>query len=224
MKLSNTVKIRIEEPHIVALQRWQFFKNAIVQKLSLNHGACPKKVQRPIDIILSEGLLEFTKKLDLDFFSTDKAIFTINMFKPALIEVRKSQGFTLINIMTIKNTAEPKDYHYLQAFVYKLILEEALKGTTIKPYKVGMSLIYRNSNILLADDIDNFNLHMNAMDFFIEEKTDQNLCGLTNLTEIASLKAQQDKSKCETCVGMQYCDIYHNIDYKDKFAWFRKFE
>ena len=77
-------------------------------------------------------------------------------------------------------------------------------------------------------DIEEFSTYLSGVSseaFFSEEKMDdeQPLCD-DCLSKIASLEPQDDEAKCEICVGKFCCDVFNQIEFKDKYKWFSKFQ
>lgn len=180
LKLSNMVKIPIDEPHIVGIRRTQLFKDHVIERLAQGRGIEPVRTQKLIDVILTRGLILIAKKLDTIFYSTSDIGLEIEMFKPDIIETTIGESIE-VNVKSIKNIDAPDSHHYLQSFVYKLALEKALEGTTTKPFKVTASLLYWNFDhypIWRSEnepDIEDFRAHLSGLSakaFFSEEKID----------------------------------------------------
>ena len=233
LKLSNMIKIPIDEPHIVGIRRTQLFKDKVIERLAKKRGIEPVRTQRPIDIILSRGLILIAKKLDIIFFSASDIAMEIEMFKPDVIETTVGENIE-VNVKSIKNIDVPSSHHYLQAFVYKLALEKALKGTTMKPFKVSASLLYwsfehypvwRGENEPDMEDFSKYLSGVSSEAFFSEEKIiDEQLPCADCLQKIATLEPQDDENKCKICVGKFCCDVFNQVEFKDKYKWFSKFQ
>ena len=86
LKLSNLVKIPIDEPHIVGIRRNQLFKDHVIERLAQRRGVQPIRTQKLIDVILNRGLILIAKKIDTIFFSTPDVGLEIEMSKPDIIE------------------------------------------------------------------------------------------------------------------------------------------
>lgn len=234
LKLSNMVKIPIAEPHVVGIRRTQLFKDHVIEHMARKRGIEPFRTQKPIDIILNRGLILMAKKLDAVFFTTSDVGMVIEMFKPDVIETTDNGKDIEVTVKSIKNIDIPSSHHYVQSFVYKLALEKALEGTTMKPFKVSASLIYWNFDHypIRRDendtDIEDFRDHLSSLssqDFFSEENIDDEQSHCTNsLLEIASLEPQDNEAKCENCIGKFCCDVFNQIEFKDKYKWFSKCE
>ncbi len=233
LKLSNMVKIPIDEPHIVGIRRTQLFKDHVIERLAQRRGIEPVRTQKLIDVILNRRLILIAKKLDIVFFSTSDIGMEIEMFKPDVIETTVGDNIE-VNVKSIKNIDVPGPHHYLQSFVYKLALEKALKGTTMKPFNVSASLLYwnfehypiwRGENEPNIEDFSTYLSGVSSEAFFSEERIDneQPRCS-DSLREIALLEPQDDETKCEICVGKFCCDVFNKIEFKDKYKWFSKFQ
>ncbi len=229
LKLSNTVKIPIEEPHIVGIRRTQLFKDEVIGRLSIRKGFEPVRAQKPLYLILNPGFYLIQKKIDAAIYETDDVSLIINMFKPDLIETKIDGDNIYLNVKSIRNTDELNLAHYLQAYIYKLALEKTLMGSTIKTISIAPSIISWNyKDYPLRDnadlDIEEFSSHLSGDDFFseINMSEDQQLYA-DKIKEIALLEPQEDKTKCDSCEGQFCCDVYHDIEFFDRFAWFDKF-
>jgi hypothetical protein len=227
------VDIPIDEPHVVGIQKTQLFKNEVIGRLARRKGLTLIKAQRPLDIILNRGLILISTKLNTVFYETEHVSMLIYIFKPDVVETSQTGEIIKVNVMSIKNTYNLKEYHYLQFFVYKLALEKALVGTTMKKYKVVPSIIYwkaDSSHQLEAgeyEDIEGFSSMLSSIsehDLFSEtDISDEQTFCINSLQRIGTLNPQQDKTKCESCVGKLCCDVFNEIDFIDKHKWFDKF-
>ncbi|MDA8082185.1 MAG: hypothetical protein M0024_00840 [Nitrospiraceae bacterium] len=233
LKLSNSVKIPIDEPHIIGIRRTQLFKDHVIARLGQNLGKEPFRTQKLLDLILNRGLMLIAKKIETVFFSTSDIGLEIEMFKPDIIETTMRENIG-VNIKSIKNIEQPEEHHYLQSIVYKLALEKALEGATLKPFKVTASLLHWNTEHYPVSrndndtDIEGFSSHLSNVSsqaFFSEEKIDEEQGNYTDmLRDIASLEPQDDEEKCEHCHGKFCCDVHNQIPFRDKYKWFSRFQ
>ena len=203
LKLSNIVDIPIDEPHIVGIQKTQLFKNEVIERLARRKGLTLIKAQRPLDIILNRGLILISTKLDTVFYQTEHVSMLIHMFKPDVVETSQTGEIIKVNVKSIKNTYDLKEHHYLQSFVYKLALEKALVGATIKKYKVVPSIIYWKADsshqLEAGKDIEGFSTmlaNISEHDLFSEtDISDEQTFCINSLQKIGTLNPQQDKTK-----------------------------
>ncbi len=141
----------------------------------------------------------------MEFFSTDKVKLRNIIYRPDIIVTKKSQGVTTVTVKQIKEHAEPEMHHFLQVYVYKLVLEQLLTNV-----KHRSSIQISASIIHLCDTAGRSqqNVAESIAETIISKK---HLATLNNhLSDMASLLPRQDISVCDICPRfvVELCDWF----------------